>query len=153
MHVCGGPGLITQPGPQGHVLADDILPGQRRCACCRCRPDAPGKVPVGREPSQPLRCHVEIHGGKDTIAIGIDPRTPWRSVEADAPSLAGPPYPSFHVRFADAYRAELAHFLRFARGEAEDPCTAADALEALRLAEAAGRSWRERRGVELSEVV
>lgn len=96
--------------------------------------------------------HVEIHGAKDTIAIGIDPRTPWRSVEADAPALAGPPYPSFFVRFGDAYRSELAHFLRFAKGEAENPCTAADALEALRVAEAAGRSWRERRPVALSEI-
>jgi len=97
--------------------------------------------------------HVEIHGGKDTIAIGVDPRTPWRSVEADGPPLAGPPYPSFHVRFADAYRAELGHFLKFARGEAQNPCSAADALEALRIAEAAGRSWRERRTVELTEIV
>jgi len=43
--------------------------------------------------------HVEIHAAKDTLAIGIDPRTPWRSVEADAPKLAGPAYPSFFVRF------------------------------------------------------
>jgi myo-inositol 2-dehydrogenase/D-chiro-inositol 1-dehydrogenase len=96
--------------------------------------------------------HVEIHGAKDTIAIGIDPRTPWRSVEADAPKLAGPPYPSFFVRFGEAYKAELAHFLRFAKGEAENPCTAADALEALRVAEAAGKSWRERRPVPLTEI-
>ena len=96
--------------------------------------------------------HVEIHGAKDTLAIGVDPRTPWRSVEADAPHLAGPPYPTFFVRFDGAYRAELAQFLRFARGEAENACTAADALEALRIAEAAGRSYRERRTVKLSEV-
>jgi len=96
--------------------------------------------------------HVEIHGAKDTLAIGIDPRTPWRSVEADAPRLAGPPYPTFFVRFDGAYRAELAHFLRFARGEAENACTAADGLEALRIAEAAGRSYRERRTVKLSEI-
>ena len=96
--------------------------------------------------------HVEIHAAKDTLAIGIDPRTPWRSAEADAPTLAGPAYPSFFVRFGDAYKAELAHFLRFAKGEAENPCTAADALEALRVAEAAGRSWRERRPVALTEI-
>ena len=96
--------------------------------------------------------HVEIHAAKDTLAIGIDPRTPWRSVEGDAPALAGPPYPSFFVRFADAYKAELAHFLEFARGRADNPCTAADALEALRVAEAAGRSWRERRTVKVSEI-
>jgi myo-inositol 2-dehydrogenase/D-chiro-inositol 1-dehydrogenase len=96
--------------------------------------------------------HVEIHGEKNTIAVGVDPRTPWRSVEEDAPPLSGPPYPSFFVRFDGAYRAELAHFMRFARGEADNPCTAADALEALRIAEAASRSYRERRTVKLSEV-
>ena len=96
--------------------------------------------------------HVEVHAAKDTLAIGIDPRTPWRSVEADAPKLAGPPYPTFFVRFADAYEAELAHFLEFAKGDAPNLCTARDALEALRIAEAAGRSWRERRTVNLSEI-
>jgi myo-inositol 2-dehydrogenase/D-chiro-inositol 1-dehydrogenase len=96
--------------------------------------------------------HVEIHGAKNTLAIGVDPRTPWRSVEADAPALGGPPYPSFFVRFDGAYRAELAHFLRFARDDASNACTAADALEALRIAEAASRSFRERRTVQLSEV-
>jgi len=56
------------------------------------------------------------------------------------------------VRFGDAYKAELEHFLKFATGRAENPCTAADALEALRIAEAAGKSWRERRTVALSEI-
>ena len=96
--------------------------------------------------------HVEIHGAKDTLAIGIDPRTPWRSTESDAPTFASPAYPSFFVRFADAYRAELAHFLRFARGEAENLGTAGDALEALRIAEAAGKSWREHRPVKVSAI-
>jgi myo-inositol 2-dehydrogenase/D-chiro-inositol 1-dehydrogenase len=96
--------------------------------------------------------HVEIHGARDTLAIGVDPRTPWRSVEADAPVFAAPAYPTFQVRFADAYRAELAHFLRFAKGEADNACSAVDGLEALRVAEAAGRSWRERRPVSLSEI-
>ena len=96
--------------------------------------------------------HAEIHGARETLVIGVDPRTPWRSVEADAPALAGPAYPSFFVRFGDAYRAELAQFLRFARGEAENACTAADALAALRIAEATGRSWRARRPVALAEI-
>jgi myo-inositol 2-dehydrogenase / D-chiro-inositol 1-dehydrogenase len=56
------------------------------------------------------------------------------------------------VRFEDAYRAELRHFLRLARGEAENPCTARDALEALRVAMAADLSIAERRPVRLSEV-
>ena len=96
--------------------------------------------------------HVEIHAAKDTLAIGIDPRTPWRSVEADAPRLAGPAYPSFFVRFDGAYRAELAHFLQFATGLAENPCTAADALEAVYIAEACEQSRRDGRPVQVAQV-
>lgn len=96
--------------------------------------------------------HVEVHAARDTLAIGIDPRTPWRSVERDASALAGPPYPSFFVRFAEAYRAELEHFLRFARDEAPNGCDVGEALEALRIAEAAARSWRERRTVKVDEI-
>jgi myo-inositol 2-dehydrogenase / D-chiro-inositol 1-dehydrogenase len=95
---------------------------------------------------------VEIYGSRDSIAIGLDERAPIRSVERDARALAGPAYPSFFVRFGAAYREELAHFLSFARGEAANPCTAADALEALRIAEAAQQSWREARPVRLSEI-
>ena len=95
---------------------------------------------------------VEIYGSRDSVSVGLDARTPIRSVEEDAPVFAGPAYPSFFVRFGDAYRDELAHFLRFARGDAPNPCTAAEALEALRIAEAAQRSWREARPVRLGEI-
>lgn len=111
-----------------------------------------GLVCAARHNEAGYDIRVEIHGAKDTIAIGLDQRAPIRSVEATAPPLAGPPYASFFERFGDAYRAELAHFLRFATGDAENACTARDALEALRVAEAAGRSWRERRPVRLDEV-
>ena len=96
--------------------------------------------------------HVEIHGAKGTIAIGLDPRTPLVSVERDAPRLANPAYPSFFVRFNDAYRAELAHFLRFAQGKAQNPCTVVDGMEALRVGLAARRSHHERRPVGMYEI-
>jgi myo-inositol 2-dehydrogenase / D-chiro-inositol 1-dehydrogenase len=96
--------------------------------------------------------HVEVHASKDTIAIGIDPRTPIFSVERDAPRFKSPAYPTFFVRFADAYRAELAHFLRFAQGKADNPCTVADGMEALRIGLAARRSHHERRPVGLYEI-
>ncbi|HEX9436523.1 MAG TPA: Gfo/Idh/MocA family oxidoreductase [Candidatus Limnocylindria bacterium] len=144
---------ITATGStRGFPAYDAMKDVGTSAAMIRMRQGTIGLMTALRHNEAGYDIHVEIHGGKDTIAIGIDPRTPWRSVEADAAPLAGPPYPSFHVRFADAYRAELAHFLRFARGEAENPCTAADALEALRIAEAAGRSWREHRPVSLAEI-
>ncbi|HEX9268264.1 MAG TPA: Gfo/Idh/MocA family oxidoreductase [Candidatus Limnocylindria bacterium] len=95
---------------------------------------------------------VEIYGSKDSIAIGLDPRAPIHSVEADMPPFAGPAYPSFFVRFGAAYRDELAHFLLFATGGADNPCDGSAALEALRIAEAAARSSHEGRPVRLSEI-
>ena len=50
------------------------------------------------------------------------------------------------------HRAELEHFLRLARGEAENPCTGRDALEALKIAIAADLSLAEHRPVSTSEV-
>src|SRR5215203_1936844 len=94
---------------------------------------------------------AEVFGSGDSVAVGLDGRTPLRSVEQGV-SLPEKPYPNFQVRFEDAYRAELRHFLRLARGEAENPCTARDALEALRVAMAADLSLAERRPVRLSEV-
>jgi myo-inositol 2-dehydrogenase/D-chiro-inositol 1-dehydrogenase len=69
--------------------------------------------------------------------------------------VAPPPeraYSDFKNRFADAYRAELGCFLDVARGRAENPCTARDALEALRIAMAADKSMEEKRPVPMSEV-
>ena len=96
--------------------------------------------------------HVEVHGAKDTVAVGLDPRTPIVSVERDAPRFKDPAYPTFFVRFADAYRDELAHFLLFAQGKAANPCTVGDGMEALRIGLAARRSHHERRPVGMYEI-
>jgi myo-inositol 2-dehydrogenase / D-chiro-inositol 1-dehydrogenase len=95
---------------------------------------------------------TEIFGSGDSIAVGLDGRTPIRSVEPGVPPPQKPAYPNFQARFEDAYRAELEHFLRVVRGEAENPCTGRDALEALRIAMAADLSLAEHRPVSLTEV-
>ena len=95
---------------------------------------------------------AEIFGSRDSVAVGVNERTPLRSLEPGVPPPEGPGYPNFQVRFEDAYRAELEHFLRLARGGAENPCTARDALEALRIALAADRSLAEHRPIPLAEV-
>jgi len=59
------------------------------------------------------------------------------------------PHSDFLDRYPDAYRAELRYFLSVARGQAGSPCTVRDALEALRLADAADRSRRSGRPVRL----
>jgi myo-inositol 2-dehydrogenase/D-chiro-inositol 1-dehydrogenase len=95
---------------------------------------------------------MELMGSKDSVAVGLDGRTPLRSLEPDAPPEVADPYPDFQDRFRGAYRAEMEAFVEVAAGRRESPCTAQDALEALRIAVACDRSRAERRPVELEEV-
>lgn len=95
---------------------------------------------------------MEIVGSGDSVVMGDGPRMPIRSVE---PGVAPPPaagWDGFVPRFEAAYRAELLAFLRVLRGEIASPCTARDALEAMRIAIAATRSRAEHRPVRLAEV-
>ncbi len=59
---------------------------------------------------------------------------------------------NFLIRFEDAYRAELAEFVRVAKGEVASPCTGRDGLAALQVAIAATRSLKEHRPVRVAEV-
>jgi myo-inositol 2-dehydrogenase/D-chiro-inositol 1-dehydrogenase len=95
---------------------------------------------------------TELYGSKDSVAVGLGPRTPIRSVEPGVPPPAGPAWSMFIERFGDAYREELRAFLRVARGEEESACTARDGLEALRVAIAGTRSLHEHRPVSVAEV-
>ena len=95
---------------------------------------------------------TELFGSRDSVSVGLGPRTPMRSVEPGVPAPAGPAWSAFPDRFAEAYRDELRAFLRVARGEEESACTARDGLEAVRVAVAATRSMREHRPVKVAEV-
>jgi myo-inositol 2-dehydrogenase/D-chiro-inositol 1-dehydrogenase len=96
---------------------------------------------------------MEAVGSGDSISVGLAPRTPIRSYEPEASAMfPGPAWESFLTRFEAAYRLELAAFLRLARGEIENPCTARDGLEAMRISVAATRSRAEGRPVALAEV-
>jgi myo-inositol 2-dehydrogenase/D-chiro-inositol 1-dehydrogenase len=90
---------------------------------------------------------MELIGSRDVVTVGLGQRTPLRSLEPDAPVLAGPAWQTFLTRFETAYQEELMTFLRVANGEIASPCTARDALEAMRIAVAAGRSRSEHRPI------
>lgn len=94
---------------------------------------------------------MELIGSKDSVVVGMDDRMPLRSVE---PGAFPPkdPYRDFQDRFADAYRAEMAHFVELAQGRGQSPCTARDALEALRIAVACDLSRSQHRPVLLQEI-
>lgn len=107
----------------------------------------------GRRDALGYDVRAELIGSLDSVAVGVDPGTPMRSLEPGAEELFREPrHANFAERFEAAYRAELAHFLELARGRADNPCTARDALEALRIAVAADRSAAEGGPVELAAV-
>jgi myo-inositol 2-dehydrogenase / D-chiro-inositol 1-dehydrogenase len=95
---------------------------------------------------------MELLGSGDSVVVGWDGRMPLRSVEPDGPAGPADPYPNFPARFAEAYRAEMEWFVELAAGRRESPCTAEDALSALRIAVACDRSRAEHRPVRVEEV-
>jgi myo-inositol 2-dehydrogenase/D-chiro-inositol 1-dehydrogenase len=94
---------------------------------------------------------LELFGTGDSIVVGVDSRSPIRSVE---PGVAhtGNAYPNFLERFAAAYRAELASFVDAVQNAGDSACTLDDARAALLAARAADRSRAERRPVSIEEV-
>jgi myo-inositol 2-dehydrogenase/D-chiro-inositol 1-dehydrogenase len=94
---------------------------------------------------------MELRGHLDSIAVGLDARTPLRSVEPGV-AVTGPAYPGFLDRFRAAYVAEMAAFTALVAAGGSSPCTISDALAAFVLAEACDRSRREGRSVTVAEV-
>lgn len=95
---------------------------------------------------------MELFGTRDSLAVGVDARTPLRSVEPGVPASTEPAYRDFMDRFAPAYRAEFQGFLETVRDGGESQCTGDDARRALVVALAADRSRRERRPVRVDEI-
>jgi myo-inositol 2-dehydrogenase/D-chiro-inositol 1-dehydrogenase len=95
---------------------------------------------------------AELFGSKDSVSVGLGPRTPIRSVEPGVPPPAGPAWADFIDRFENAYRSEFAAFVAVARGERPSPCTARDGVQAIRIAEAATTALKEHRIVPLAEI-
>jgi myo-inositol 2-dehydrogenase/D-chiro-inositol 1-dehydrogenase len=104
--------------------------------------------------SDPLGYDVrlEVFGTADSIAVGVDRRSPMRSVEPGAPQPEGAGYANFIERFEPAYRSELAAFVDAIREGGASACTLDEARAALVVALAADRSRAERRPVSIEEV-
>jgi len=111
-----------------------------------------GVLTIARHDPLGYDIRAELFGSKDSISVGLGPRTPIRSVEPGVPPQAGPAWPHFLDRFNEAYAAEFVTFVRVAAGELPSPCTARDGVQALRIAEAATRSLHEHRPVRLDEI-
>lgn len=94
---------------------------------------------------------MEVFGTKDSVGVGLDPRTPLRSLEPDAPQPTDP-YTEWTARFGQTYASEMDAFLAMVRNGGPNECTVRDAFTALVIAEACTVSAREGRIVTLDEV-
>ena len=67
---------------------------------------------------------LEVFGTRDSVAVGLDARSPIRSLEpaSDPPPRAA--YRDFMDRFEPAYRDELAAFVAAVRNGGPSPCSA-----------------------------
>jgi myo-inositol 2-dehydrogenase / D-chiro-inositol 1-dehydrogenase len=95
---------------------------------------------------------LEVFGTTDSIAVGVDAHSPYRSVEPGVPPPAPGPA-TFLERFGPAYRSELAAFVEAVSSGGPSACTLADARAALGAAIAAERSRAEHRPVPVEEVM
>ena len=91
---------------------------------------------------------VEIFGSEGALRVDNVRTSQVRRSSELGDGGATIPY-SFVERYGDAYRAELDHFADVLDGRAEPSTGPRDSLRALRLADAAERSFRERRPVSL----
>lgn len=96
---------------------------------------------------------IEVLGSRDSLAVGLDPRTPLTSLEPDGPVVSADAYPGFPERFHRAYRNEMAVFVEVVAGRAENPSPVRDSLISLRLADACDVSRRNGAPVRLDETV
>lgn len=85
---------------------------------------------------------LEVCGSADTRVVGLDDRSPLPSAEERISWRRATPYATFMERFKDAYATELGVFTDVVAGRKESPCTPAEALAALYVAEACDLSRR-----------
>jgi len=104
----------------------------------------------GRHDPRGYDHRIEVLGSKDSVAVGLDPRTPVSSLEPEGPRVRPDAYPGFAERFEAAYRNEMAVFVEIAAGRAENPSPVRDSWVSLELALAAERSRREGHPVSLA---
>jgi myo-inositol 2-dehydrogenase / D-chiro-inositol 1-dehydrogenase len=106
----------------------------------------------GRHDPRGYDHRIEVLGSKDSLAVGLDPRTPVSSLEPEGPRASRRAYPGFPERFARAYQNEMRVFVDVVAGRAQNPSPVHDSLISLELALAAERSRREGRPVSLTPV-
>jgi myo-inositol 2-dehydrogenase/D-chiro-inositol 1-dehydrogenase len=93
--------------------------------------------------------HMEIFGSKDSIAVGVNSRTPINVIEQEI-GVNQNPYFGFVDRFRSAFQSETQAFLSLVAGQIPNPCPPSSAREALRIAIACEQAWATKKAVGIS---
>jgi myo-inositol 2-dehydrogenase/D-chiro-inositol 1-dehydrogenase len=94
---------------------------------------------------------MEVFGTEDSVAVGLDPHAPIRSLEEGVPPPEEPVTSGWLDRFGDAYVAEMHAFIEVAAGARATPCAPEDARAAILVAEACGSSAQTGRPVSVAD--
>ncbi len=111
-----------------------------------------GLVSAARYNARGYDCRLEVHGFDDSVAAGWDQGVPIRNTDPRNDFPTGPAHHFFMDRFTEAFRTELAAFVRVTQGEPIPGATVTDAVEVAWLAEAATESLRRGAPVTIEEV-
>lgn len=111
-----------------------------------------GSMQASRYNGQGYEVRLDLMGTRGAANVGLDNKVPFRSVEDDVSFPPAEPWSDFIERFRPCYERELDHFLRHPMVGLAGACTAADAVQALRIAIACRKSVQEHRPVALSEI-
>jgi myo-inositol 2-dehydrogenase / D-chiro-inositol 1-dehydrogenase len=131
---------------EAFAMADDV---DNAVALLRFAGGAHAVLAAGRHDPLGYDHRVEVLGAKDSVVVGLDPRTPLNSLDPDGPRSAPGAYPGFAQRFRRAYVNEMSVFTDVLAGSAANPSPARDSLVSLRLADACERSRRRGTPVRL----
>jgi myo-inositol 2-dehydrogenase/D-chiro-inositol 1-dehydrogenase len=118
-------------------------------ACLRFSNGAIAVVEAAREAAYGYDTRTELHGSRGLLLNGYEGFKNGQILDA---SLLSQHNDSFVTRFADAYRLEIDDFIDAVQSGRAPRVGAGDALQALRIAIAADRSWHSGRAVKLVDV-
>jgi len=95
---------------------------------------------------------MEVFGTTDSVAVGLDPHTPIRTLDPGLDLPQDPVTVGWLERFGPAYQAEMEAFVDAVVEDRPSPCTVDDARAALVVAEACRRSLVAGRPVLIEEI-